>query len=368
MGVTSRALGWIAPVVLVSALAACGSDAEPATGTTPSDDPSVTPSAATRDFGSLVDDLEAQAEDAVAAAGGALVYVRQGDESTVIARGVADEKTGREMEPDDTVMIGSVTKTWLAAATMSLVADGTLALDDTVEKWVPGLLPKPDVTVEQLLSMTAGLETYDDSADYPGSGRLPTRKLVELAKALPGFRVFEPGSKVEESNTNYAVLGLVVEAAGGAPVPELVRDRVFAEADLQHSAYGGTPTAHGYDNGEDVTVVAPRFPSVASGGVATVTDLGDLLDALLGGRIVTADVVEQMTTSRGDDGIDDYGLGLRTPHDPACPGVFGQKGGNAAFATRAWTNTELDRTVVVVLSPGSQEGAADTMGMDAMCG
>ena len=88
----------------------------------------------------------------------------------------------------------------------------------------------------------------------------------------------------------------------------------------------------------------------------------------MGGRIVPAEMVEQMMTSRGTNGVDDYGLGLRTPHDGACGQVFGQKGGNAAFATRAWTNTELDRTVVVVLSPGSQEGLADTIATDAMCG
>ena len=140
--------------------------------------------------------------------------------------------------------------------------------------------------------------------------------------------------------TNYAVLGLVLERAGGAPVADLVQERVFAKAGVRHSGFGGTPTARGYERGEDQTVVAPKYPSTTSGGVATVSDVGMFLDALLQGRVVPPDVLAEMMTSRGSDGVDELGLGLRTPQDARCGPVWGQKGGNAAFATRAWTNTD----------------------------
>lgn len=365
MDVLPRPSRWIlGTAVVLSLLAGCGSQNPPTADPAPR---TSTGAADTGSFDSLVHRLRAQAEEA-ASSGGVLVYVRQGKDSTVIAQGLADERSQRAMRPDDTVMIASLTKAWVAAATMSLVADGTLSLEDTVEKWLPGLLPKPDVTVEQLMAMTAGLASYDTSADYPGSGRLPARRLVDLAKALPGFRLFDPGTRAEESNTNAVLLGMVVERAAGASVPDVVRERVFDKLGLHHSAFGGTPTAHGYVLGQDQTVVDPRFPSIASGGVASVGDVAAFLDGLLDGRVVPADQVREMTTSRGTDGVDDFGLGLRTPHDGPCDGVWGQKGGNAAFASRAWNNRELDRTVVAVMSPGSQEDLLDTVAMDAVCG
>jgi D-alanyl-D-alanine carboxypeptidase len=77
------------------------------------------------------------------------------------AAGVADLESGRPIVASDRFRIGSVTKTYVSALVLSLIADGTLAFDDTVERWLPGLVPDGDrITVELLLRMRSGLPDY----------------------------------------------------------------------------------------------------------------------------------------------------------------------------------------------------------------
>ena len=97
----------------------------------------------------------------VVGAPGAAARVTDGHRVRAAGRGVADVRTDRPMQPDLNVRIGSITKPMVATVVLQLVGEGRLSLDDTVEDWLPGILPNgAQVTVRQLLTMTSGVPEY----------------------------------------------------------------------------------------------------------------------------------------------------------------------------------------------------------------
>src|SRR6266511_5445562 len=101
----------------------------------------------------------ALAETARAHGPGVFALVTDGDEVVFEATaGVADVGSGRPIDDGDRFRIGSVTKTYVAALALDLVAEPAFALDDTIERWLPGLVPGGDgISVEMLLRMRSGL-------------------------------------------------------------------------------------------------------------------------------------------------------------------------------------------------------------------
>ena len=273
----------IAAVLLSSSLvfASCGSE------TSKSQRESSKATTVEAGFASRVETVRKQAEALAKSSPGVIVSVRDGNDRKVLAIGDAARNPERKVTPEDTVMIASVTKALVATAALSLVQDGSLRLDDSVEKWLPGLLPKGrQIKVEHLLSMSSGLPNYEDSPDFPGPGVLPPRALVDLIAKEP--LDFEPGTQGEQSNTNYAVLQLILERAGHAPLDELLTQSVLKPAGLTHTMLGGTPTALGYDGDQDATIRDPENPSAAAGAVSSVGDVERFLDALTAGKILDA--------------------------------------------------------------------------------
>lgn len=123
--------------------------------------------------------------------------------------------------------IGSVSKQFTATAMMLLAEEGRLSLDDKVAKWLPHLTRAGEVSVRQLLSMTAGYQDYWPQ-DYvftdmqrPGTAEEIIRRWAQ--KPLD----FDPGTKWQYSNTNYVIAGVIVEKVSGMGFMEFLRQRIF---------------------------------------------------------------------------------------------------------------------------------------------
>lgn len=174
-----------------------------------------------------------------AGAPGALIVVKDGSTIRAAARGFADRNAGRPMRTDDRFRIGSITKTFVAALVLQLVEEDRLRLDDPVERWLPGLVPGGrSITVRHLLSHTAGLPDY---VEDPRLRREPERRwtpaeLVSLALARSAERA-PPGGTFAYSSTDYVLLGLIAEKAGGAPLGEQLRDRLFEPLGLRRTSF-----------------------------------------------------------------------------------------------------------------------------------
>ncbi len=179
--------------------------------------------------------------DSVVAAGapGVLVVVREDGKVRSEARGFADRSRSIPMRADQRFRVGSITKTFVAALVLQLVEDGTLRLDDTVERWLPGLVPAGRaITVRDLLSHTAGLFDYveDDRVLRNHERRWTPRELVSIAVAHAPERS-PHGQSFAYSSTNYLVLGLIVEEAGGESLDHQLRERLFAPLGLRRTSF-----------------------------------------------------------------------------------------------------------------------------------
>src|SRR2546423_2623856 len=232
----------------------------------------------------------AQQMRAVVAAGapGAIVLARDGSRTLRLAAGVSDRAHRTPMRVSDRFGVGSVTKTFVATVVLQLVGEGRLSLDDTVERWVPGLVPGGDaITVRELLNHTSGLFDYLNDGDATVIKPYLAGKFSFFwhPRAMVGVATrhaphFAPGAGWSYSNTGYIVLGLIVEAATGDSIGAELSKRIFGPLALRRTSFStgqriSGAHAHGYyrlpkRSLQDVTAISPSFAWTAGAIVSTV--------------------------------------------------------------------------------------------------
>jgi D-alanyl-D-alanine carboxypeptidase len=293
---------------------------------------------------------------------GFAVLVRVGDRTRVLVSGTANVAARRPVRRGDRFHVGSITKSLTAATALTLVDEGRLSLDDTVERWLPGLLEQGGrVTVEQLLSHRSGLPDYwefidDAQADLvwkPGAAvRLIARRPLD----------FPPGTQSVYNNTNFFVLALIVEKVTGEPIEEVMEQRVYAPAGMTRTALPLTYdlAVQGYAGSEEVGLPNSSLGWTAGAAVSTVDDLDRFWQALLGGDLVSDELVAEMTRSHGtieEWGID-YGLGVMV--DPGrCGTMVGHSGRIWGFSAESWTLLGQDRGAIVLTNDDESERGRD---------
>jgi D-alanyl-D-alanine carboxypeptidase len=187
------------------------------------------------------------AMDAVVAAGkfpGFTAGVVLADGTTLgLAAGVSDREAKTPMKPSDRMMMGSVGKTYVAAVALQFIAEGKIGLDDKIEKWLGtepwfGRLPNGRETlIRHLMTHTSGLVRYEfqekflaDMSRQPDKIWMPAEQLSYILDLKPPFA---PGQGWEYSDTNYIVLGMILERAAKAQYVDLLRDRLLIPLKLK---------------------------------------------------------------------------------------------------------------------------------------
>ncbi|HEY1547564.1 MAG TPA: serine hydrolase domain-containing protein, partial [Kofleriaceae bacterium] len=156
-----------------------------------------------------------------------LAAVRDGKIIYVHAYGNARVEPNVAATPAMRYSIGSVSKQLTAVAILMLVAEGKLALDDAVGKYVPNLMRGDDITIRQILSHTSGYRDYAPQ-DYmipEWTKPIADTTLVERWAHQP--LDFEPGTKWQYSNTNFVIAGMICEQVTGEPLFDFLKRRVF---------------------------------------------------------------------------------------------------------------------------------------------
>lgn len=262
---------------------------------------------------------------------GALVGVSiQGQGEYYLAAGKADVKTGRPMSLDDGFKIGSVTKTFTANTVLQLVDEGRLGLDDRVSKFVKGVPNGDKITVSQLLNHTSGLYNYGDSQAWLDlymkdfDRKWTTRQLLDIA--FNESEYFAPGEDMHYSNTNYLLLGLIIEKVTGRKAAEVIVEKTVDRLGLENTYFPEgndlrMPYAHGYTP-EDMETDEPRDstndvdPSctwTAGAMVSTISDLVEWGRALGTGEFLTPETHKrqlEMLVMPGGNDQSTYGLGV----------------------------------------------------------
>nr|WP_269204737.1 serine hydrolase domain-containing protein [Motilibacter deserti] len=327
--------------------------------------------------------MQAALEDVVAAgASGAVALVDDGTRAWQQATGLARLDPAQAWRRDEKLRIGSVTKTFTATLVLQLVDEGRLSLTDTVESWLPGLVPGGDhITLRQLLQHTSGVFNYSEDPAFltafgsdPGRGFEP-RELLAYAVAHPPL--FPPGQGWSYSNTNYVLLGLVLEQASGESLRSLLRDRILKPVGLTHTklpadeAVPGKhaagylpPTFTGAPGLLDVTATNPSWAWAAGALLSTTTDVRDFYRALLSGELLSpASLALMKTTVPFGEGAG-YGLGLLSLDTP-CGTVWGHDGSVTGYSTYALHDETGERNMVLAV-PTTPDEAITTAQLRAL--
>jgi D-alanyl-D-alanine carboxypeptidase len=336
--------------------------------------------------------LQERLDDVVAAgAVGALAEVRDGHGVWRGTSGVAQLGTTRPVPVDGRFRAGSITKSFVATVVLQLAGEGRLRLDDTVEAWMPGVVPGgAGVTVRELLDQTSGL--YDVVRTLP---KPPTQEFLDnrwrtwttaelVRRALANPPTFQPpGSAWAYSSTNYLLLAQVVERATGRSYADEIERRIIRPLRLRDTTLPGTsprirgPHPHGYvptlQDGRlrllDYTEMNPSVFGAAGEMISTTADLDRFFAALLGGRLLPRHLLEDMKTPGIAGGR--YGLGLFIRDTTCGVHVYGHDGDALTYQSWSYATADRRHQVTVALTPdfrGDADDAVDAFVDRAICG
>ena len=306
-------------------------------------------------------------------------------ESAGVAVGKGSLETGQAPPLDGEVRIGSNTKTFVAVVVMQMVQEGKVGLDEPIETYLPGLIKgegidASKITVRQLLQHTSGLPEYTDYYFSSNAAALeniqhyiPARDLLDVALSKPA--AFEPGTQWSYSNTNYIVLGMLIERVSQRPVGEQIDQRIIKRLGLSHTYFPGNGEKkirgshpQGYHiNGEgkleDVTEMDASLPWAAGAMVSTPSELNTFFQAVFDGRLLTQASIDEMKkgVDTGSGGMV-YGLGLfGTPL--SCGGTsWGHGGGIPGYETHNAVGP--DGTAVTVAVTALSSAIADQSNLE----
>lgn len=308
---------------------------------------------------------------------GAVAVVRRGRQTRTVVVGRADVARRSPMTSADRFQIASITKSMVAAAALQLVARGRLSLSDNVEKWEPGLLAHGrDITVAQLLGQTSGLPAFQSTKAFARMRGDPSpRALIALVARSP--LMFKPGSRSWYSNTNYLVLGLILQEASGEPLPRLLRGRIFGPLALHSAGLPPTlakapPLAHGYEGRKDVTSDL-SWLWAAGGVLSNAGDVARFYDDLFAGKVVSGPLLRAMRSQRPETNhtlpFSGYGLGIATIRTD-CGQAYGHSGDAPGFIIHAWTTGNGQRSVVLAFNSDSPSISDSLVAVvdEALCG
>ncbi len=301
------------------------------------------------------------------------VLVTRGDQTLLeCAAGPADRAAGTPITPRTRFGLASLSKPFTAAAVLSCVRDGLLAVTDRVVDVLPlERRPRtldPAVTVHHLLSHSSGIGDYAEEdedtphyvADY-GSlwDERPMYRMERPDDVLPLYTdlspIFVPGAEFHYSNGGYVLLGALLEQAAGGELADIVAERVFGPAGMAASAYLRSDEAHpdvavGYlprQGDEPWRGNLFRIPVIGGGdggAHSTAADIDRFLRAIASGSLLGEELTGLMRTPHVpvDDGwAMGYGLFLSD-------GFFSHGGGDPGVETGARHFVDRDLSMVVL--------------------
>ncbi|MFC8825635.1 serine hydrolase domain-containing protein [Streptomyces sp. NPDC057137] len=295
--------------------------------------------------------------------------------------GVAELGTERAVPARGHFRVGSISKTFVATVVLQLVDEGELGLDDTVESWLPGVVPGGEgMTVRQLLNHTSGVYDYVSTLPMPPGQEFVANRwrtwtpdeLVRRAVANPPS-VDPPGSRYSYSNTGYLLLGRIVEKATGRSYAEEIEQRVIEPLRLRGTSVPGTsprvpqprPRAYlpvepgGTAHPTDYTEMNPSVFGAAGEMISTTRDLNRFVAALLDGSLVPDHLLAEMKKP-GAEGAT-YGLGLDW-YDTTCGvRVYGNDGDALAYQAWSYSTEDGRRQATVGLTSDRPADPADAV-------
>ena len=310
--------------------------------------------------------------------------------------GVGNIKTGKPRSPEDRYRVGSITKTFTSTVLLQLESEGKLSLDDTVDKWLPGVVrghghDGRKITVRQLLNHTSGIYNYTADETFGRTyflkdGFFKHRYDTKAPEQLVGIAmshkpVFAPGASWSYSNTNYVLAGMVIKSVTGHSYATEIRHRIIEPLHLHATSVPGTrvtvpaPSSRAYSKLAETTTgpsydVTKLNPSIASSAGEVISDSADLnrfYSALLRGRLLPPKQLKEMKTTVKTDGPSRYGLGIADIPLPCGPHIWGHDGGIHGSSSVAVTTPDGHHSLAFNFN-GDWSGDAGAVIVAEFCG
>jgi D-alanyl-D-alanine carboxypeptidase len=294
---------------------------------------------------------------------GAIVGVWGPEGHYVKAFGVADKSTDASMETDFYTRIGSLTKTFTATGILQLVDEGKVGLDDPISKYIDGVPDGDLITIRQLARMQSGLANYSESPAFqqaffadPKAPFTP-QQLLGYAFAEPAS--FPPGQGFQYCNTNYVLLGLVVEKQSGLSLADYISQRILQPLHMEKTSFPTTnafpnPHAQGYTvqtaDGKEATATDwdPSWGWAAGAMISTLEDLHIWGPVLAKGTLLKPETQAQRLETVNAPGYPPdvgYGLGLFN-----VAGWIGHNGSLPGYQTVTVYLPEQETTLVIMIN------------------
>ena len=271
--------------------------------------------------------------------GATLGVVLANGESFGLAVGFSDRDAKTPMKPTDRMLAGSVGKTFAAATALQLIKEGKIALDDKIEKYLGGepwfaRLPNAkDITVRQLMNHTSGLVRYEFKEQFTKDLTANPEKVWKPAELLAYLfdtkAPFEAGKSWDYSDTNYIVLGMIIEKVTGKRFYDEANRRLINPLKLTDTiqqdrprlkgvvqGYAGPDTPFG---GTDAMIVNgkfainPQFEWTGGGYASTAQDLARWAKMIYEGKAFSPELLPQVLDGVAAPMIGretNYGLGV----------------------------------------------------------
>jgi D-alanyl-D-alanine carboxypeptidase len=312
--------------------------------------------------------------------GAAAAVVVPGEGTWSGASGVADKETEEAVTADTLFAFGSVTKTFVAALVLDLAEDGVLRLDDPLAKWMPSFPRARAITVRQLLNHTSGVYDVTENPAFFRAQIADPRQRWTADRTLRFVKEprFAPGSDWAYSNTNYILLGKVIETATRSRVSRQLRrrileptgaDAVFVQGEEPVRGRGARPYSDVDEDGrqDDISDGTSVIPNTAmataawtAGGLAATPEaVARFADALFRGRLLEPRSLEQMldvdTRGVGRGAGLGYGLGIARFDVPGHGVVWGHGGGIPGFRAQFFHAADDGITIVVAWTAERQD-------------
>ncbi len=238
----------------------------------------------------------------------ASIQVKKGDQIIYErAFGMADYKSNQKNTIDTRFKIGSITKTYTSALILMLEEEGKLSINDKLSTYFPNIKGAERISLHQMLQHRSGLSNYTDQANFTEMSEedWSTNQILNL---LEGYEIeFEPGSKFEYSNTNYLLLGYIIEQIEGESFFTVLHRKILEPLALYQTKMNlmDDEVAKSFLNKEEVSQWQSIWSYSAGGLVSNVDEVNRFMYALMNDQIINEESRKKMM-----DFKDSFGLGL----------------------------------------------------------
>lgn len=278
--------------------------------------------------------------------------------TTFFTAGKSNIETGNAIESTNKFRIGSVTKVFVATTVLQLVAEKKISLNDSVEKLLPNLIKgnqynSKKITVYQLLNHTSGIADYANvkflnNLSSNTSRNYKDYELINIALSMKPTG--EPGKKYSYSNTDYVLLGMIINKVTGKPYSKVIEEKILQPLKLKDTFFPHNMMQMPKENFtrgyiqwgattslQDITDINVSFANASGEMISTTTDVNIFLCALMSGQLLNQSELKVMKSIiNNGDSTKGYGLGLQKTTLPNGKSVWGHVGGIAGYYTIAY--------------------------------